>query len=123
MPKVFSREAFSKSLFNCHNIIRDNDKLSPEAAFDEISKILFIKIRKERDSVKGVYSKSVYANEKAAYNIANKTLIDYYQHLFNSVKEHYAADGLFEDHERIRIRKRRYRFHARDSLCRGAWLS
>ena len=105
MPKVFSREAFSKSLFNCHNIIRDNDKLSPEAAFDEISKILFIKIRKERDSVKGVYSKSVYANEKAAYNIANKTLIDYYQHLFNSVKEHYAADGLFEDHERIRIRE------------------
>lgn len=105
MTKVFSRVTFSKSLFNCHNIIRDNDKLSPEAAFDEISKILFIKIRKERDSVKGIYSKSVYDKEKTAYDIANKTLVDYYQHLFNTVKEHYAADGLFEDHERIRIRE------------------
>lgn len=105
MANFFSREIFSKSLFNCHNIIRDNDKLSPEAAFDEISKILFIKIRKERDSVKGIYSKRVYDKEKTAYDIANKTLVDYYQHLFNTVKEHYAADGLFEDHERIRIRE------------------
>ena len=36
-------------LRTCHNIIRNNDKLSPEAAFDEISKILFMKIRYERD--------------------------------------------------------------------------
>lgn len=31
------------------NIIRNNDKLSPEAAFDEISKILFMKIKYERE--------------------------------------------------------------------------
>ena len=105
MAKKFSRVEFSKILFKCHNIIRDNDKLSPEAAFDEISKILFIKIRKERDSVKGIYSKKEYDKEKAAYNIANKTLTDYYQHLFNIVKEHYSADGLFEPYERIRIRE------------------
>ena len=43
--KAFTRDEFSKLLFKCHNIIRNNDKLSPEAAFDEISKILFIKIR------------------------------------------------------------------------------
>ena len=105
MAKAFSREDFSKTLFKCHNIIRDNDKLSPEAAFDEISKILFIKIRKERDSVKGVYSKKVYDKEKSAYDLSNKTLTDYYQHLFNQVKEHYSSDGLFEPHERIRIRE------------------
>ena len=46
--KAFTRDEFSKLLFKCHNIIRNNDKLSPEAAFDEISKILFIKIRYER---------------------------------------------------------------------------
>lgn len=39
--KAFTRDEFSKLLFKCHNIIRNNDKLSPEAAFDEISKILF----------------------------------------------------------------------------------
>ena len=48
--KAFSRDEFSKLLFKCHNIIRNNDKLSPEAAFDEISKILFIKIRYEREN-------------------------------------------------------------------------
>ena len=105
MPKIFSREDFSKSLYNCHNIIRDNDKLSPEAAFDEISKILFIKIRKERDDVKSIYTKKVYDKEKASYNINNKSLIDYYQQLFNRIKEQYVSEGLFEPHERIRIRE------------------
>lgn len=105
MSKTFSSVEFSKSLFKCHNIIRDNDKLSPEAAFDEISKILFIKIRKERDEVKGIYTKKVYDKEKSSYNVTNKTLTDYYQHLFNLVKEHYANEGLFEPHERLRIRE------------------
>ena len=41
--KAFTRDEFSRLLFKCHNIIRNNDKLSPEAAFDEISKILFMK--------------------------------------------------------------------------------
>ena len=47
--KAFTRDEFSRLLFKCHNIIRNNDKLSPEAAFDEISKILFMKIRYERN--------------------------------------------------------------------------
>ena len=56
--KAFTRDEFSKLLFKCHNIIRNNDKLSPEAAFDEISKVLFIKIRYERESDKGqIFSK------------------------------------------------------------------
>lgn len=47
--KAFTRDEFSNLLFRCHNIIRNNDKLSPEAAFDETSKILFMKIRYERN--------------------------------------------------------------------------
>ena len=105
MSKTFSSGDFSKSLFKCHNIIRDNDKLSPEAAFDEISKILFIKIRKERDNVKGIYSKKVYNKEKQNYDATNKTPTDYYQHLFELVKEQYVNEGLFETYERIRIRE------------------
>lgn len=38
--KTFTRDDFTKILRTCHNIIRNNDKLSPEAAFDEISKIV-----------------------------------------------------------------------------------
>lgn len=105
MSKNFSGVEFSKVLFKCHNIIRDNDKLSPEAAFDEISKILFIKIRKERDDIKGIYTEKVYKKEKTSYNATNKTLTDYYQHLFNLVKEQYSSEGLFEPYERIRIRE------------------
>lgn len=41
--KEFTREEFKRLLMTCHNIIRNNDKLSPEAAFDEISKILLSK--------------------------------------------------------------------------------
>ena len=48
--KLFTRDEFTKTLRACHNIIRNNDKLSPEAAFDEISKLLFMKIRFERDN-------------------------------------------------------------------------
>jgi type I restriction enzyme M protein len=42
-----TRDEFSKLLFKYHNIIRNNDKLSPEAAFDEISKIC-LSVRYER---------------------------------------------------------------------------
>lgn len=48
--KVFTRDEFTRTLRTCHNIIRNNDKLSPEAAFDEISKIFFMKINYERDA-------------------------------------------------------------------------
>ena len=48
--KSFTREEFTKLLSRCHNIIRNNDKLSPEASFDEISKILFMKIMYERNA-------------------------------------------------------------------------
>ncbi|MDE5019056.1 DNA methyltransferase, partial [Francisella tularensis subsp. holarctica] len=45
----FKGDEFAKVLNNCHNIIRNNDKLSPEASFDEISKVIFINIMYERN--------------------------------------------------------------------------
>lgn len=61
----FARDDFSRLLFRCHNIIRNNDKLSPEAAFDEISKVLFIKTLYERENEKGlIYSLEEYRSEK-----------------------------------------------------------
>ena len=67
--KAFTRDEFSRLLYKCHNIIRNNDKLSPEAAFDEISKILFIKIRYERDNTgTQIFSKDAFVKLKDAYN-------------------------------------------------------
>lgn len=105
--KAFTRDEFSKLLFKCHNIIRNNDKLSPEAAFDEISKILFIKIRYERNNSGGqIFSKHQFEKLKKAYDeTKSKTSLDFYQQLFERTKEDFKDDDLFEHSEMIRIRE------------------
>lgn len=105
--KTFMRDEFSKLLLRCHNIIRNNDKLSPEAAFDEISKILFIKIRFERNnSGAQIFSLDEYENGRAKYN-SEKSKEDpvYYQFLFEKTKENFATDNLFAENDRINIRE------------------
>lgn len=98
----YSKDKFLKTLTRCHNIIRNVDKLSPEAAFDEISKILFIKMLYERDAKEElVYSKDKFIKDEFSYNGE----IDYIQHLFNEVKETYSTDGLFDSEDKIRIRR------------------
>lgn len=105
--KAFTRDEFSRLLFKCHNIIRNNDKLSPEAAFDEISKILFIKIRYERtNSGSQIFSKEEFLKQKKMYDaVKSKESPDYYQFLFNKTKEDFAKDHLFDENETIKIRE------------------
>jgi type I restriction enzyme M protein len=105
--KAFTRDEFSKLLFKCHNIIRNNDKLSPEAAFDEISKILFIKIRYERsNSENQIFSKEAFKADKSSYEkYKPKDGKDFYQFLFDQTKEDFKDDDLFEPTEIIRIRE------------------
>jgi len=107
LTKAFTRDEFSKLLFKCHNIIRNNDKLSPEAAFDEISKILFIKIRYERtNSEYQIFSKEAFKADKASYEkYKPKDGKDFYQFLFEQTKEDFRDDDLFEANEIIRIRE------------------
>lgn len=105
--KAFTRDEFSKLLFKCHNIIRNNDKLSPEAAFDEISKILFIKIRYERsNSENQIFSIEAFKQDKMSYEkYKPKDGKDFYQFLFEQTKEDFKDDDLFEPSEIIRIRE------------------
>lgn len=109
--KKFTRDEFSRLLFKCHNIIRNNDKLSPEAAFDEISKILFIKIRYERENDEGqIFSKERFAENRKAYEKLNKEMgvtnaIPFYQNLFEKTKQQFANDHLFDDNAKIEIRE------------------
>lgn len=105
--KAFTRDEFSRLLYKCHNIIRNNDKLSPEAAFDEISKILFIKIRYERDNTgTQVFSKDAFLKAKESYNsYKSKDAPEFYQFLFEKTKEDFSKDNLFEQNETIRIRE------------------
>ena len=105
--KAFTRDEFSKLLFTCHNIIRNNDKLSPEAAFDEISKILFIKIRYERDNSNAqIFSKKQFKADKEAYDrIKSKDSRPFYKQLFENTKEDFKDDDLFAETETIKIRE------------------
>lgn len=109
--KAFTRDEFSKLLFKCHNIIRNNDKLSPEAAFDEISKILFIKIRYERNnSDSQIFSAERFKALKKSREDYNKEMKiedekPFYQHLFDLTKNEFAGDCLFDDNAKIEIRE------------------
>ena len=98
--KAFTRDEFSKLLFRCHNIIRNNDKLSPEAAFDEISKILFIKIRYERSNSKAqLFSLETFTKAKENYDeFKSPTSPEFYQNLFELTKDEFKDDDLFSEH-------------------------
>ena len=105
--KAFTRDEFSKLLFKCHNIIRNNDKLSPEAAFDEISKVLFMKIRYERNNTgTQIFSAEEFAKLREAYDkTKSKQSLPFYQQLFERTKEDYIKDDLFEPTDTIKIKE------------------
>lgn len=112
--KLFTRDEFTKTLRACHNIIRNNDKLSPEAAFDEISKLFFMKIRFERDN-KGmkVFTKQEYLdaaqnhekNVRPGLKGTDLYALSYMQFLFRTTKEFFKDDRLFDDKDEINIRE------------------
>ena len=105
--KAFTRDEFSKLLFKCHNIIRNNDKLSPEAAFDEISKVLFMKIRYERNNTgTQIFSAEEFAKLREAYDkTKSKQSLPFYQQLFERTKEDYVKDDLFEPNDTVKIKE------------------
>lgn len=111
--KTFTREEFTKTLQACHNIIRNNDKLSPEASFDEISKLLFMKIRYERQQ-RGtkVFTRAEYLAQAENYEknvrpgLKMKGIDQpYMQNLFDTAKIEFKEDHLFEDNDEIKIRE------------------
>jgi type I restriction enzyme M protein len=114
--KAFERDEFSKLLFQCHNVIRNNDKLSPEAAFDEISKILFMKIRYERNpDEENIFTLKQFEKEELKYenkdrptNIklyGQKADIPYMDYWFEQTKSEFEEDELFDPNDKIKIKE------------------
>jgi len=107
--KEFTWDEFAKVLQKCHNIIRNNDKLSPESAFDEISKILFIKIMYERKpKQEAIFSFKQFTILKDAWNLSrwrSEVETSYMQRLFEDVKEEFSEDNIFDIHEKINLRE------------------
>jgi type I restriction enzyme M protein len=106
--KEFTGDEFAKLLHKCHNIIRNNDKLSPEAAFDEISKILFIKIMYERNpKQEAIFNFKQFSKQKEAWDLVGNDG-SYVQRLFKDVKAEFKQDNIFEEHEKINLRERSF---------------
>lgn len=111
--KTFTRDEFTKVLRTCHNIIRNNDKLSPEAAFDEISKILFMKIKYEREQRGAkVFTKDEFIEKEKWFekdirpNLKGTPKdLPYMQFLFHNTREEFKDDRLFDENELINIRQ------------------
>ena len=110
--KEFTGDEFAKLLHKCHNIIRNNDKLSPEASFDEISKILFIKIMYERNpKQEAIFSLKQFEKLKDAWNLSrgkSEKESSYVQRLFEDVKEEFKEDNIFDKNDNIKLRERSF---------------
>lgn len=71
--KVVTREDLISALEKCHDTVWQGGKLAPTTAFDEVSKLLFCKMKDEKDGTKrnDPYSFQVGTNETAE-EVANR---------------------------------------------------
>lgn len=98
-----TKEALLNAFDKCHNIVRNNDKLSPEAAFDEISKVMFIKMMYERKpDGELIFSQDKFLKDEKQY-LTSHPKADYIAYLFEGVKVYFAEDDLYEKYDSVRI--------------------
>jgi type I restriction enzyme M protein len=98
--KTFKEDEFADLLHQCHNIIRNRDKLDPAAAFDEIAKILFVKVYVERELRAKRQRKNLFTVEYLDNQIGKNAL----NTLFGQTKEAYEDDRIFEPDAEIRLK-------------------
>lgn len=98
--KTFKEDEFADLLHQCHNVIRNREKKDPVAAFDEIAKILFVKVYVERELKKKRRRKNLFTVEFLEEQLSENPLED----LFQKTKAHYRADRIFEEDERLNLK-------------------
>jgi type I restriction enzyme M protein len=81
-------------------VIRNREKLDPAAAFDEIAKILFVKVYVERELRAKRQRKNLFTVEFLDGQIGKDPL----NTLFEQTKEEYEDDEIFESDDEIRLR-------------------
>jgi type I restriction enzyme M protein len=100
--KIFKEDEFADLLHQCHNVIRNREKKDPAAAFDEIAKILFVKVDIERRLRKGKARKNLFTAE--FLNEQSELHTDPMNVLFNQTKEDYKTDKIFDFDETINLK-------------------
>ncbi len=106
--KEFTGNEFARLLHKCHNIIRNNDKLGPAESFDEISKILFVKIMYERNpKQEAIFSLKQFEQLKETYIKKFEKEIENEVKWEEKVKAKLIKSGEFEEAEKqdLKIKK------------------
>jgi type I restriction enzyme M protein len=100
--KTFEEEEFARLLEQCHDVIRNREKKDPAAAFDEIAKLLFIKVAVERRMQAGGQRRNVFT----ADYIDELSVVspDPMSMLFEQTKQIYRADRLFTEGDTVNLR-------------------
>ncbi len=98
--KIFKEEEFAQLLHQCHNVIRNREKKDPAAAFDEIAKILFVKVWVEREMRRRRQRKNLFTADWLDSQLGDNPL----DVLFQQTKDFYKADYIFEPDERINLK-------------------
>ena len=98
--KTFKEDEFAALLHKCHNVIRNRETKDPVAAFDEIAKILFVKVFVERSLRRRQRRKNLFTVEVLQDEIADNPLED----LFRRTKDHYRKDRIFAEGERLNLK-------------------
>ncbi len=104
--RAFNREEFRRLLFDCHNILRDVHKMEPGRAFDEISKILFIKMYIERTGNWGKFT-TEYIDKRATTRLDNDPSV--MEGLFEATRKYYHVDDLFAANDRLEASESTFR--------------
>jgi type I restriction enzyme M protein len=98
--KVFKETEFADLLHECHNVIRNREKLDPAAAFDEIAKILFVKVYVERELKTKRRRVNIFTADYLDEQIGDDPLND----LFGKTKQHFKGDQIFTADTRINLK-------------------
>ena len=88
-------------MHSCHNTIRNLEMKDPVAAFDEIAKVLFIKVFVERELLSRRRKENLFTVDVLNRQLADNPL----DNLFQETKKFYSTDKIFSADERINLRR------------------
>lgn len=98
--KTFKEDEFADLLHSCHNVIRNREHLDPAAAFDEIAKVLFVKVWVEREMKAKRRRVNLFTADYLDEQLGQHPLND----LFQQTKEGFADDRIFANDDRINVK-------------------
>jgi type I restriction enzyme M protein len=98
--RTFKEDEFADLLHSCHNVIRNREHLDPAAAFDEIAKVLFVKVWVEREMKAKRRRVNLFTADYLDEQLGTHPLND----LFQRTKDAYADDRIFASDDRINVK-------------------